>query len=121
MAFLVLMEASQSAQEDLNAIMANVKAVAKAKEECRRRHHDKHRSALDFESILQLAATLYAKQLTAELHEIQDDLDSASELGEMESLRLQMAMDRMSKMMATLSNLMKKVPDTASGIVQNLK
>jgi hypothetical protein len=37
-----------------------------------------------------------------------------SELGETESLRLQMAMDRMSKMMSTLSNMLKKISCTAS-------
>lgn len=49
------------------------------------------------------------------------ELDSKSEMGEMESLRLQMAMDRLSKMMSTLSNLLKKISDTAQGITQNLK
>ena len=44
-----------------------------------------------------------------------------SELGESESLRLQMALDRLSKMMSTLSNILKKVSDTADAIVQNLK
>jgi len=39
----------------------------------------------------------------------------------MESLRLQMAMDRKSKMMATLSNLLKKMSDTSSSITQNIK
>lgn len=48
-------------------------------------------------------------------------LDSMSEMGEMESLRLQMAMDRLSKMMSTLSNLLKKSSETASHITQNLK
>ena len=52
---------------------------------------------------------------------IKSDLDSMNEMGEMESLRLQMAMDRMSKMMSTLSNLLKKISDTASSITQNLK
>jgi len=50
-----------------------------------------------------------------------DKLDSLSEMGEMESLRLQMAMDRKSKMMATLSNLLKKMSDTSSSITQNIK
>ena len=49
------------------------------------------------------------------------DLDSMSEMGEMESLRLQMAMDRTSKMMSTLSNSLEKVSDTAEGITANLK
>jgi hypothetical protein len=39
----------------------------------------------------------------------------------MESLRLQMAMDRMSKMMSTLSNLLKKISDTSQSITQNIK
>jgi hypothetical protein len=56
-----------------------------------------------------------------ELARMKHDLDSLSEMGEMESLRLQMAMDRMSKMMSTLSNLLKKISDTAAGITQNLK
>lgn len=47
--------------------------------------------------------------------------DSMSEMGEAESLRLQMAMDRHSKFMSTLSNLLKKMSETSSGIVQNLK
>lgn len=52
---------------------------------------------------------------------MKSDLDSMSEMGEMESLRLQMAMDRMSKMMSALSNLLKKISDTQNSITQNLK
>lgn len=53
--------------------------------------------------------------------ETKAELNSMSELGEMESLRLQMAMDRLSKLMSTLSNLLKKASDTAAEITQNLK
>jgi hypothetical protein len=61
-------------------------------------------------------------QKTAALHDgLQSDLDSMSELGETESLRLQMAMDRMSKMMTTLSNILKKISDTNQSIIQNIK
>jgi prefoldin subunit 5 len=59
--------------------------------------------------------------LDREMQQVRQDLDSLSELGETESLRLQMAMDRMSKMMSTLSNLLKKISDTAQSITQNLK
>lgn len=52
---------------------------------------------------------------------MKNDLDKMSEMGEAESLRLQMAMDRLSKMMSTLSNLLKKASETASGITQNMK
>lgn len=53
--------------------------------------------------------------------DLSDKLDSLSELGEMESLRLQMLMDRRSKMIQTLSNIMKKMSDTSQSIIQNLK
>jgi hypothetical protein len=52
---------------------------------------------------------------------VKNKLDSLSEMGEMESLRLQMAMDRLSKFMSTLSNLLKKASETAQCITQNIK
>jgi hypothetical protein len=61
------------------------------------------------------------KELAEGIDQLKDDLDSKSEMGEMESLRLQMAMDRLSKLMQTLSNIMKKMEDTANSITQNLK
>jgi hypothetical protein len=60
-------------------------------------------------------------ELDAAIDKVKSDLDSMSEMGEMESLRLQMAMDRMSKMMSTLSNLLKKASDTQQAIIQNIK
>ena len=60
-------------------------------------------------------------ELDRKIERMEDEIDSMSEMGEMESLRLQMAMDRMSKMMSTLSNLLKKMSDTASQITQNMK
>lgn len=53
--------------------------------------------------------------------DLQARLDSLSEMGEMESLRLQMAMDRRSKIMSTISNLLKKQSETAAAITQNIK
>ena len=52
---------------------------------------------------------------------VKNKLDSLSEMGEMESLRLQMAMDRLSKLMSTLSNVLKKASETAESITQNIK
>ncbi|MEO7240143.1 MAG: hypothetical protein ABIW16_01970 [Sphingomicrobium sp.] len=60
-------------------------------------------------------------ELDASIDQAKNDLDSMSEMGEMESLRLQVAMDRMSKMMSALSNLLKKISDTQNPIVQNIK
>ena len=60
-------------------------------------------------------------ELDAAIDKVKSDLDSMSEMGEMESLRLQMAMDRMSKMMSTLSNMLKKASETQQAIIQNIK
>lgn len=61
------------------------------------------------------------EEIEAARDAIRGQLDSLSELGEMESLRLQMAMDRLSKLMSTLSNVLKKMSDTGQTITQNLK
>ena len=47
--------------------------------------------------------------------------NSMSELGDEQSLRLQMAMDRLSKLMEALSNLEKKMAQTDDSIAKNLK
>ena len=60
-----------------------------------------------------------------QLRAIEDDLkgklDGMSEMSEMTSMRLQMMMDRRSKFISTLSNIMKKISTTQDTIVQNLK
>ena len=48
-------------------------------------------------------------------------LDNMSEMGEMQSFRLQMAMDMLSKIMSTLSNLLQKQSQAADAITQNIK
>lgn len=52
---------------------------------------------------------------------IKKELDSISETGEMQSLKLQMITDRMNKMMNALSNLMKKISGRQDSIIANLK
>ncbi len=61
------------------------------------------------------------KEIDALADKMKNDLDGMSEMSETETLRLQMAMDRLSKMMETLSNLLKKVKDTQQTIAQNMK
>jgi len=160
-AFIVLMEAAKSAQEDLKAIMEGVKAINKAKaamrevlnkvqRDCAANAGRRDDAALDFSRGLGSERAYHAVPLphldadapggmrlvptdlhpgrvqrTSDLCVVTEDLksklDSLSEMGEMESLRLQMSMDRLAKMMSTLSNLLKKTSDTASAITQNIK
>lgn len=158
LAFLVLMQASKSAQEDLKSIMAGVKDINKKKEALRHAQETMQKngvntSPVQLDSFKLLLATTKTKKINTTstvrpvkldsastiktstlwkskitrpeldrmVDEAKSDLDSMAEMGEMESLRLQMAMDRMSKMMSTLSNLLKKISDTSSSIIQNLK
>jgi Arc/MetJ-type ribon-helix-helix transcriptional regulator len=161
-AFVVLFEATKSADQDLKAIMANVKAITNAKQGLRDLISKVNKDVaantsrvnkpprLDFSTgmgteeayhhapipvpdptsvggVRLVPTDLHTGNLVsvAELKTILDELigqlDSMSELSEMESLRLQMAMDRRSKFISTLSNIMKKISKTADTLVQNLK
>jgi len=102
--FLILMAAAQDSADDLRDMLADMNAANEKKARLRAPHDRIDKVALD-----------------AEVAAIKNQLDSKSEIGETESLRLQMAMDRMSKMMSTLSNILKKISDTAQSITQNLK
>ena len=69
--------------------------------------------------------SLPANTTTAQLDEAialaQGNVDSLSELSESESLKLQVAVDRMTKAMEALSNLMKQMNDTDATLLKNLK
>lgn len=68
---------------------------------------------------LQLQKELEALQ--KQQGELKDKLDSMSEISETTAMRLQMMMDRRSKFMETLSNMLKKMAATSNSITQNLK
>jgi hypothetical protein len=55
------------------------------------------------------------------LDENKDQLDGLNEFSEMTTLRLQMIMDRRSKFISTLSQMMKKTSTTQDTLVQNIK
>jgi hypothetical protein len=59
--------------------------------------------------------------LKSMLDDLKGKLDSMNEMSEMTSLRLQMTMDRRSKIIQTLSNIMKKIGTTQETIVKNIK
>ena len=120
----LMFQVSKSADDDLRAILQDMETTRKAREELREKLNKSKQSrppANDLETIFQLMATVYAKQLTAEEAELFNDLDSLSEMSDIVSLRLQMMLDRRSKFISTLSNLIKKAADTANQITQNLK
>lgn len=109
--FLILLQATEDAEADLRAIMDELRR--RNERLCRWRkliaRLDMHRDAADKDLVRSAGAA------------IADQLDSFSEIGEQMQLRLQNAMDRRSKFLEAVSNLMKKQSDTASAIVSNLK
>jgi putative addiction module CopG family antidote len=162
MVFVAMMEATKSAQEDLKAIMGEVKAMTNAKARLRdlisKVNRDVAANAgcaddaqkLDFSRglgneqayhrapmpVLDPEAEGGVRLKPCDLHRgkietydelviirdgLKDQLDSMSEMSEMTSLRLQMAMDRRSKFIETLSNIMKKISTTGDTLIQNLK
>ncbi len=55
------------------------------------------------------------------IEKVQNEMDSLSELSDMDSMRLQMMMDRRQKLLETLSNTMKKMSATKELFIQNTK
>ena len=78
-------------------------------------------SGLSIEDAIQIVMMQVAKDseqdLKTMLNEMQGQTDSADET----SLRLQMVMDRRSKVEETLANIMKKISSTQDILIQNLK
>jgi hypothetical protein len=67
------------------------------------------------------SSDISVSSLKSLLDEKEDQLDGLNELSEMTTLRLQMTMDRRSKFISTLSQMMKKTSTTQDTLVQNIK
>ena len=148
--FLVLMKASKDMDSDLKEIMDATKAANNEKANLRdnleklqklagRPMHPKMKDSKMVktketkylhvripiigkpaqlpENVSQLPRLGLAKLVVEE----QDELDSLSDLTSEMQTRLQIYMERRSKINETLSNLMKKFSDTSSSLISNLK
>jgi chromosome segregation ATPase len=62
-----------------------------------------------------------AEQLAVVLSELKHELDSIDQMNEIESLRLQMTMDRLAKITAALSAVTSRVNDTEDAIRKHLR
>ncbi|MEO8484812.1 MAG: hypothetical protein ABI585_00600 [Betaproteobacteria bacterium] len=138
LAFLVLMQAAKSAHEDLKVVMDDVKRINEAKASARQvaprpggvvaKPHagvstvsPTPRTPSPAAQATTSAKPLPRMEFDRKLTAARNDPGAMSEMGEMESLRLQMAMDRRSKLMSTLSNMLRKMSDTSKSVIQNLK
>lgn len=154
LAFIVLMQATNDQDNDLQEIMNEVQAQTKAKQFLREQMQIVNTDVANNARQPSNApcTTPACQQLAKQASEIarvtaqtkkpvqingnrpitygdlksiqsnlQGSLDSMNEMSEMTSMRLQMAMDRRSKFVEALSNILKKMSDTSDAIVQNLK
>lgn len=149
LAFLVLAQAAKEAQEDLTALMDGMKRTQKQKDGLRellnqidQEQPGSHPASAPCTSPLCGTIAGRARDLAGQLpgrarpaiqpvatygdlvrlgSTLKTSLGSLDEMGEAESLRLQQGADRLSKFMAALSNLEKKLNDTSQAVVANLK
>jgi hypothetical protein len=150
MIYMLMMQAAKAASEDLKSMMKEMQEANAAKARARR-HMDDLKTAAAESAAKGVAPCLIADcgAATRELAQaagrgganpgyqlpvsptqadvgaltelLKKEVDALSERGELESLKLQTAMNRFSKIMSTLTNLLKKRSTTADSIIGNVK
>jgi hypothetical protein len=125
LSFLVLMEAGRSANDDLRAIMQDVQAINRTRAmvlaSTQPNVAPPSKRETDIDTAIAILLTAYGVDFDRDVEGLMSTVDPAGEMSEETELRLQMAMDRLTKMMSTLSNILKKLADTSDAIIQNLK
>jgi hypothetical protein len=111
---LVMMEAAEENAADLKAIMDEIRK--RNERLCRWR-----KLAADLRGHTGSVAADNAALLRQASDAAAGQLQSLTDVSEELQMRLQMIMDRRSKLLEALSNIMKKQADTAAAIVANLK
>lgn len=138
--FVVLMNATNDQDKDLQTIMAQTQAQTAAKQKLRDQMNTVNKNvAANAASSAQSTPTagpgalrpnasqaVHSGSSVTQMQTTQNtsagnQTDSMNEMSEMTSMRLQMAMDRRSKFVEALSNIMKKINDTQSTMTQNMK
>ena len=112
--FLVMLEVAEDNAADLKAIMDEIRQRNERLCRWRKRAADLHGRT---GSVAADDAALFRQASDAAIGQLQSLSDVSEEL----QMRLQMTMDRRSRLLEALSNIMKKQSDTAASIIDNLK
>jgi phenylalanyl-tRNA synthetase alpha subunit len=112
-------QALQDLGRDSEQYMAEVKAVTASKQKLRELIIKVGQEVS--QAVPKSQRPVPLRELETLLEELKSRLDSMNEMWEESSLRLQMMMDRRSKFISTLSNIMKKISAAQDTLVQNLK
>jgi hypothetical protein len=134
LAFIVLMEASQDAQNDLKSIMDGVKSANERKAALRQAPNNLKQQDAAIKVVGQpdvrpattnlqarTGAVVAGKNAPISAAGQPANLNSMGDMSQEQQLLLQRAMDQRSQLEAMISNVMKAVSDSQSNIVSNLK
>jgi hypothetical protein len=125
LAFIVMMDAAESARQDLQSTMQGVSAINAQKEALRKELGKAAANKVRVQKVytpVSIASTVPPPlSPNATMAEKEKRLDDLSDLSEEQQLKMQMAMDRMQKAEQTASNILKKLSETQSSIIRNLK
>jgi hypothetical protein len=123
--FLVLMDASESARQDLQSILASVSAIDKQKEALRKELGKAAANKVRVQKVYTPVTTALTVppplSPNATMAEKEKRLDSLSDLSEEQQSRMREVMERMQKADSMASKLLKMLSDTQSSIIRNLK
>jgi hypothetical protein len=122
----IMISLSEDSEADLRASLEQVQAITSGKQKMR---HLLTQVKQELRQVQQQSnhadhsdhSDDYTALVTDAQYAIEDRLDALGELSQAAAQRLQMAIDRRSKFLSTLSNIMKKMSDTDAAITQNLK
>jgi len=125
LAFIVMMDAAESARQDLQSIMKGVSDINAQKEGLRKELGKTAANKVRVQKVYTPVNSAFTMppplSPNATMAEKQKRLDDLSELSEEQQLRMQMLRDQMQKAESMASNMAKKFGDMQSSIIKNLK
>jgi hypothetical protein len=110
LAFYVLAESAKHLDDEIARITTCIKVIRQVAKKFHEIIYD-----------LSGCDTVTIRGLRSLLDDLKGKLDGMNEMSEMTSLRLQMTMDRRSKFISSLSQMMKKISTTQDILIQNIK
>lgn len=116
--YFFMSEAAKESSADLKDMLDEVQKTNQSKKSLREQQDQTSKFKKRCQTV---PCDVSMADIDAKLEKLKNELDSLNEMSELDLLRLQQAMDRRSKLMEMLSNMLKKFSDTSSSIVQNLK
>ena len=125
LAFIVMMDAAESARQDLQSIMKGVSAINAQKEALRKELGKAAANKVRVQKVYTPVSTAFTVppplSPNATMADREKRFDDLSDISEEQELKMQMLTDQMQKAESMASNMLKKLNDTQSSIIRNLR